>query len=904
MLGSLTSGGFALVLRLTLNRLLGRFLGRRLERVEVRGDAIELRDVALDAAALGNAVAPPGCVVESCTVDRLVRAPRVPGRARAPATILSAPSVRHLRRDGCVLRLEGVRVVAAPRVAPRPNALSRLGDAAPARAGRAAAAAAAGRPTTRPEGLVARATRAVGAWAEGVAERTSVVVAGAAVVFDDFEASFAEVTAHEPEAGRARALGFAGAKLAWRGVDLVALDAGGHATVRESGGRLAVDARRRARAGAPAAAVERLGALLAAARRARRRRRRRGPGGAPPAPLATEGLDAFLDALDLDAAALERLRTTLESAARRALDDDADEFFDCASSLELAFDAATPTLGTAQAPLPRPVRRRAARAALGDGAATPASGASSWPGAAAGRRRRPSPSPSRRGPRGGAGAPRPLEAVHDGADRIAARRRAGAARRRRGRRRRAAAVEPLPRRAPAAGGGEARVARFDDADDDDDGGDDAAAGALRGAPPLSSREREAATRYRVDVHRAELDLDCAASRRWRGRRRRRRAGAGRRARALPDAPTVYAVRVDEVAASVRAAPGAAVAALDVAGVDVATDGRARRSVEDATLDVDGFRLLRKRPPPAAGNLGEAVRVPDARREVAVVDEPLVVGEAAAPLGDGDGPRGSDPARAAAADAVAATLAALRRVAAALPGGPRRRRRRRTAPTRATTLADHADDGLASGSGDGGLRPRRGDGRIAGDPVELGDLAGASRRALEASVEYGSEDAASELSDGGSSDGDGDDAGRRALVAVVRGRAPELREDHVPVPATGGEGLASVSDETLRVDVRDLALQDDGDDEAAPAASTSARNVDDLVELEAAGRGRRSSAWRARGARRYDGGLGDVTVVESISRGDRKLRPAVRHWRSDGRHPRETGAKREAGLASATGATRA
>ncbi|KAH8077578.1 hypothetical protein JL720_9960 [Aureococcus anophagefferens] len=819
MLGSLTSGGFALVLRLTLNRLLGRFLGRRLERVEVRGDAIELRDVALDAAALGNAVAPPGCVVESCTVDRLVRAPASPARARRATERRprrsSAPSVRHLRRDGCVLRLEGVRVVAAPRVAPRPNAVSRL-ETRRARAAAAAAAADARR-------VVARATRAVGAWAEGVAERTSVVVAGAAVVFDDFGVASVEATGDWSCAG----------------------------------GDLAGDV-------ADPAALRDVFETYAPRRRQRRRAR-----GAPPA---TRGDARFR-------------RVELAWRGRRA------------SAAAVAVAVAS-----------RPAGRR-------------------W------------------------GAEAAECAVHDGVDRIA-----------------------------RLVGGPGRPVVVE--------------GAV-GAPPP----------------------------RWRGPPPPARRPAARR----PDAPTVYAVRVDEVAASVRAAPGAAVAALDVAGVDVATDAAAAfRSRTDA-----GRRRLSAPAQAAAagGNLGEAVRVPDARREVAVVDEPLVVGEAAA-RGDGDGPR-RDPGAARAADAVAATLAALRRVAAALPGGPRRRRRRRTAPSRATTppttpttvsasgerrrgedlslwarlatldrcelrgardaggrvavdvaggtlrayacsdglqalldLAaacgaefaaggededdgddssagslggqliggdddDDDDDASSSTSSDGRRRDlfmsamgesrmfmsALGESQIAGDPVELGDLAGASRRALEASVEYGSEDAASELSDGGSSDGDGDDADDGAVV-VVRG-APELREDHVPVPATGGEGLASVSDETLRVDVRDLALQvrlfagadfagrapsaaapprrpgallatlleDDGDDEAAPAASTSARNVDDLVELEAAGASFSASVARSGGAR-YDGGLGDVTVVESISRGDRKLRPAVRHWRSDGRHQRD------------------
>ena len=673
-------------------------------------------------------------------------------------------------------------------------------------------------------------------------------------------------------------------------------------------------------------------------------------------------------------------------------------------------------------------------------------------------------------------------AVHDGADRVA---------RLVGGRGRPVVVEgavgaPPPSSLSRAArrrraGGEARVARFDDADDDD-GGDDARA-ALRGAPPLSSREREAATRYRVDVHRAELDLDCAALEALARDVAAAVAGGGAAGAPRPDAPTVYAVRVDEVAASVRAAPGAAVAALDVAGVDVATDGRgATFRVEDATLDVDGFRLLRKRPPPA-GNLGEAVRVPDARREVAVVDEPLVVGEAAAAAAT-VAVRGAILApRRAAADAVAATVAALRRAAAASPGGPaapapeayrayvachdarvdyengdlglrgaatvgfarvaatavsasvdaggavkdvalfvadRGRGDDLSRWARLATLDrcelrgardaggrvavdvaggalrayacsdglqalldlaaacgaefaagddegdggddssagslggqliggdddDDDDDASSSASSDGRRRDlfmsamgesrmflsALGESQIAGDPVELGDLAGASRRNLEASVEYGSEDAASELSDGGSSDGDGDDADDGARSSWYGGRAPELREDHVPVPARGGEGLASVSDETLRVDVRDLALQvrlfagadfaggrapstapprrpgallatlleDDGDDEAAPAASTSARNVDDLVELKAVGASFSASVARSGGAR-YDGGLGDVTVVESISRGDRKLRPAVRHWRSDGRHPRETGAAAVRLLAERDGA---
>ena len=43
-----------------------------------------------------------------------------------------------------------------------------------------------------------------------------------------------------------------------------------------------------------------------------------------------------------------------------------------------------------------------------------------------------------------------------------------------------------------------------------------------------------------------------------------------------------------------------------------------------------------------------------------------------------------------------------------------------------------------------------------------------------------------------------------------------------------------------------------------------------------------------GAARYDACLGDVVVAESVSKGDRKLRPALSHWRSDARHPRPTG----------------
>ena len=99
MLGSLTSGGFALVLRLTLNRLLGRFLGRRLERVEVRGDAIELRDVALDAAALEKAQAQAAATTDRALRERDVASDRASDADAAAALVTAKRVAAHAKVD-------------------------------------------------------------------------------------------------------------------------------------------------------------------------------------------------------------------------------------------------------------------------------------------------------------------------------------------------------------------------------------------------------------------------------------------------------------------------------------------------------------------------------------------------------------------------------------------------------------------------------------------------------------------------------------------------------------------------------------------------------------------------------------------------------------------------------------
>ncbi|KAJ8598177.1 hypothetical protein CTAYLR_007369 [Chrysophaeum taylorii] len=96
----------------------------------------------------------------------------------------------------------------------------------------------------------------------------------------------------------------------------------------------------------------------------------------------------------------------------------------------------------------------------------------------------------------------------------------------------------------------------------------------------------------------------------------------------------------------------------------------------------------------------------------------------------------------------------------------------------------------------------------------------------------------------------------------------------------------------------LVLDETVDDETAAAAERpqnrkrrrkrSGRNIDKLCE--ASGAGVRIRFARPRSSRerfRLEAAVGDFRVVESVSTESGALRPALEHWRSDARHPRQT-----------------